>query len=79
MDKDASFPYQAGDWVYIPGVISGILAGQEEFSAKVLSSDGTVRDLRLYVKGLSEEEKHIVTEGCLMNYYAAAAASSENK
>ena len=78
MDQDADFPYQAGDWAYIPGVISGILAGQEEFGAKVLSSDGTIRDLKLYVKGLSEEEKQIVTEGCLMNYYAAKAASSEN-
>ena len=71
MDKDVPFEQQPGDWVYIPGVISGILQGQETFDAKILSADGTVSDLKLYVTGLSEEEKRIVTEGCLMNYYAA--------
>ena len=25
----------------------------------------------LYVKGLTEDEKTIILEGCLMNYYAA--------
>ncbi len=29
------------------------------------------REITLYCKGLSEEEKLILTEGCLMNYYAA--------
>lgn len=71
MDKDTEFNYQSGDWIYIPSVVSGILSGQEQFDAKVLSSDGTVTDLKLTVAGLSDDEKRIVTEGCLMNYYAA--------
>ncbi|MCF0229864.1 MAG: hydratase, partial [Parasporobacterium sp.] len=71
MDKNVEFNYNAGDWVYIPGVISGILKGQEEFDARVLSADGTITPLKLYCKGLSDDEKKIVTEGCLMNYYAA--------
>ena len=71
MDKNISFNYAPGDWVYIPGITSGILEGKEEFDAKVLASDGSLHDLRLYVRGLSEDEKQIVTEGCLMNYYAA--------
>ena len=75
MDKEIPFDAQAGDWIYIPGITSGILNGQETFRAKVLSSDGIVKDLTLYVKGLSEDEKRIVTEGCLMNYYAAGYGS----
>ena len=71
MDKDVPFEYQPGDWVYIPGVVSGILEGREEFDARVLAADGMITDLKLYVRGLSDEEKRIVTEGCLMNYYAA--------
>ena len=71
MDKDTEFNYQSGDWIYIPGVVSGILSGREQFDAKVLSSDGRVTDLKLTVAGLSDDEKRIVTEGCLMNYYAA--------
>ena len=71
MDKGTEFNYQSGDWIYIPGVVSGILNGQEQFDAQVLSADGTVTDLKLTVAGLSDDEKRIVTEGCLMNYYAA--------
>lgn len=71
MDKEVEFPYAQGDWVYIPGVMEGILNGQETFAAKIMGADGAVRDITLYCKGLTPDEKRIVTEGCLMNYYAA--------
>ncbi len=71
MDENAGFDYDAGSWVYIPNVRSGILEGKEEFNAKVVSSDGSVSDIKLYCKGLSDEEKIILTEGCLINYYAS--------
>lgn len=71
IDKDTDFPYESGDWIFVPGVISGILKGQEEFDAIVYSRKTGRHDLKLYVRGLSDEERRIVTEGCLMNYYAA--------
>jgi aconitate hydratase len=37
----------------------------------VVRKDGSVSDLDLYVKGLTEDEKTIILDGCLMNYYAA--------
>ncbi len=55
----------------MPGVRAAIASGQEEIPAKVIRKDGTVEDLTLYVKGLTEDEKKIILEGCLMNYYAA--------
>ena len=57
--------------MYIPNVRSGILEGREAFDAKVVSKDGTVSDIKLYCRGLSSEEKIILTEGCLINYYAS--------
>ena len=71
MDKDAAFPYEDGDWVYVPGVREGIITGTEEFTATVIRADGSTNALTLYCKGLTAEEKLILTEGCLMNYYAA--------
>ena len=44
--------------------------GIEEIDGKVITKDG-VEDIKLYVKGLTEEEKTIILEGCLMNYYKA--------
>jgi len=71
MDKGIDLDAQAGDWVYIPGVMSGILEGKDTFEGKILFASGETKDITLYVKGLSKDEKQIVTEGCLMNYYAA--------
>ena len=42
----------------------------ETIPAKVITQKG-VEDITLYVKGLTADEKTIICEGCLMNYYAA--------
>ncbi len=71
MDQKNAFDYEGGDWVYIPGVRQAILNGQEDINAKVITKDGKVADLSLQCKGLTDDEKLILKEGCLMNYYAA--------
>ena len=44
--------------------------GMEDIPAKVIRTDGAVEDLMLHVKGLTDDEKEIILDGCLMNYYA---------
>ncbi|NLT13929.1 MAG: hypothetical protein GXY05_06255 [Clostridiales bacterium] len=70
IDKSEPFDYLDGDWVYIPGIREAIINGVETVTGKVITKDG-VKDITLYCKGLSPDEKLILTEGCLMNYYAA--------
>ncbi len=77
IDRSEPFGYETGDWVYVPGVREGILAGRETFAGKVLSADGGVKDITLYCRGLTDEEKLILTKGCLMNYYAAGLGREE--
>ncbi len=71
IDKDTPFAYTPGDWIYIPGLRQAILNGQEEIAATVIQGDGTQTLITLRCSGLTEEERLIVTEGCLINYYAA--------
>ena len=71
MDAAAGFPYEEGDWVYIPGVKKAVAGGVEDIPAKVIRKDGTVCDLALKCAGLTADERLILQEGCLMNYYAA--------
>ena len=71
LDKDTDFPYGVGDYVFVENIREGIAEGKEEFSAKVITASGEVKDITLYVKGLTEDEKDIILEGCLMNYYKA--------
>ncbi len=70
IDPDRAFDYSVGDYVFVPGIRSAIQNGVETIPAKVITQDG-VEDLTLYVKGLTEDEKTIILEGCLMNYYKA--------
>ena len=69
IDKTTEFSGKVGDWVYVPGIRSAVLGGEETIPAKLISKEG-VCDITLYCKGLTDEEKQIVTDGCLMNYYA---------
>ena len=43
----------------------------EDFQAKVIRKDGSVTELPLKCAGLTADERLILQEGCLMNYYAA--------
>ncbi|UOO38749.1 hydratase [Oscillospiraceae bacterium CM] len=70
IDKSEPFDYTDGDWVYVPGIRTAILDGVETVTGKVVTKSG-VRDITLHCRGLSPDEKLILTEGCLMNYYAA--------
>ena len=71
IDKDAPFNYAEGDWIYIPNVREAIATGQSEIPAKVISKGGEMSEFTLICEGLTESERLILQEGCLMNYYAA--------
>ena len=71
MDRDVEFNYEEGDMVFVPGVREAVEKGIETLPAKVIRQNGDVSDITLYIKGLTADEKTIILEGCLMNYYAA--------
>lgn len=73
ISKDTAFDYQPGDMVYVPGIRKAIMEGKEEIDAKVITKNG-IEDLHLYFQNLTNDERIILCEGCLMNYY-----SSQNK
>ena len=70
LDRDTAFDYQPGDCVFVPGIRKAIEEGREDIPAQVICADGSVHDLLLHVRGLTADEKEILLDGCLMNYYA---------
>jgi aconitate hydratase len=71
IDKATPFGYKDGDYIYIPGLRSAIEQGREDIPAKVVTAAGKVTDIALRCAGLTANEKRILQEGCLMNFYAA--------
>ena len=67
---DVEFNYNPGDMVFVPGIREAILGGKEEIDAKVIAADG-VHDLHLFFQNLTPDERTILAEGCLMNFYAS--------
>ena len=73
LDPDTAFDYQPGDCVFVPGIRQAVENGAEDIPAKVIKVTGGVEDILLHVKGLTADEKEIILDGCLMNYYAKKA------
>ncbi len=69
LDKDTKFDYVQGDFVFVPGIRKAILDGKETIDAKVIAADG-VHDIKLNFSNLTKDERQILADGCLMNYYA---------
>ena len=63
LDANTEFPYEEGDYVFVPNIREKIAGGDEVFPAKVIKADMTVSDITLNVKGLTEDEKEIILDG----------------
>lgn len=66
---ETEFNYEVGDMVFVPGIRQAVLEGKEEIDAKVITKNG-VKDIHLFFQNLTNDERTILTDGCLMNYYA---------
>ena len=69
LDDGTRFDYSAGDYIFIPGIRAAVEKGQESVEGRVVTAYG-VADIRLGMAGLTADERQIILDGCLMNYYA---------
>ena len=65
---ETTFDFQPGDKVFIPGIREAILEGKEEIDAQVITANG-VQPIHLFFQNLTANERQILADGCLMNYY----------
>jgi aconitate hydratase len=70
IDKSCAFEYEPGDFIFIPGIRKAIEDKTEKIPAKVIGKKG-VEDITLTLTNLTDNERTILLDGCLMNYYAA--------
>ncbi len=71
IDESTKFDHEEGEFVFVPDIRAAIESGQEEIPATVVKKDGATLPITLFVKNLTDNEKQIILDGCLMNYYAA--------
>ena len=66
---DADFSGEIGDCVFVPGMRQALKDGQETLEGTLLRKDGGAETLTLHISGLTGEEREVLLDGCLMNYY----------
>ena len=66
--KDADLPFEAGDYVFVPGARSAVGTEEKRLKAYVIKPDGTVREIELILPPVTPDERDIILAGCLINY-----------
>ena len=61
--------FELGDYIFIPGVRNAVLENKESFQAYAVKPDGTVKEFPVSTGALTEPERQIIVDGCLINYY----------
>ena len=60
---------EPGEYIYLPGIRKAVEEGVSRFEATVISIDGQIRSLPLYLPEVTEAEKKILLAGSLINSY----------
>ncbi|MBO7740773.1 MAG: hydratase, partial [Clostridia bacterium] len=66
--KKSEISAKVGDYIYIDGIREAVANGKTEVAASVVSN-GTLTPCTLYLENLTDEDRQILLDGCLINYY----------
>ena len=58
-----------GDYVYLPGVRKALLNADDELTAIAVKPDGGVVRFTVSLGAMTDAERQILADGCLINYY----------
>ena len=61
--------FELGDYIFVPGIREAVLENKASFTAYAVKPDGTVTAFPVSTGALTEPERQIIADGCLINYY----------
>ncbi|HBD87076.1 MAG TPA: hydratase [Clostridiales bacterium] len=68
LDMDTEFDSVPGDYIFVPGIRKAVQSGADRVEGKVIGAGG-VKAVTLGLPGMTEGEREIILDGCLMNWY----------
>ena len=63
-------PFKNLDYIFVPGVREAIKEGKSRVEAYAVH-EGHLTPFSLYVDAMTDDERQIILDGCLINYYRA--------
>ena len=61
--------FELGDYIFVPGIRKSILEKNDDITAYAVKPDGTVTEFKCSIGALTDPERQIIVDGCLINYY----------
>ena len=61
--------FHLGDYVFVPGIRQAVLQNAEHITAYAVTPEGGVTPFEVSTGALTEPERQIIADGCLINYY----------
>ena len=61
-------PFKNGDYIFIPGIRDAVVKRDGDIAAYVVA-DGDLKEFVLHIGSLTDDERQIIEDGCLINYY----------
>ena len=70
-DKAATenLPFANGDYVFIPNVLKLLNEKADSYKAYAVKTDGSVTEFELTTGEMTDDERKIISAGCLINFY----------
>ena len=62
-------PFENGDYIFVKDIKKAVEEKQDEIKAYVVGKD--IKEFTLSLGALTDDERDIITKGCLINYYRA--------
>ncbi|MGE4272464.1 MAG: hydratase [Desulfitobacterium sp.] len=69
-DYDENITFEVDDTIFIPGIRQSILNEDEYITGQLVTATG-VKEMKLQLNPLTQDEREIILKGSLINYYAA--------
>ena len=64
----ADIPFETDDYIFVPEIRQAVIDKKESFPAYIIR-DGKATEISLALGDLTDDERQIIIDGCLMNYY----------
>ena len=64
-----ALPFAVGDWIFIPDIRKAVAEKEDSICAYTVKPDGTKTAFQLKLGDLTDDERQIILDGCLINYY----------
>ena len=65
--QEGELPFKKGDYLFIPDIRKAVEEGRKEIKAYTVGD--TLKEFTLGLGDMTEDEREIILEGCLINYY----------